>query len=70
MSVPFVRNGDVFAGYEFFLREMVSHLIVVVAGNVVVECPVVTGAMNEMTQIIGLAGSKSNNPACLAMFSP
>ncbi len=41
-----------------------------VAGNVVMKCPVITGAMNEVTEIIGFSGSESRDPAGLTMPSP
>ena len=41
-----------------------------VAGDVVLECPVFAGAMNEVAEIVGFSGSESRDPAGRAMFSP
>jgi len=70
MSAAFFRDGDVLPRLKFFLCEMVSRLIVVFAGNVVVECPVSAGAVNEVAKIIGLSGPKPRDPAGFAMLPP
>lgn len=70
MSAAFVRDGDVLSRNELFIREMIPRLIVVVAGDIVVECPVAAGAVNEMAEIIRLSRSKPRDPAGFAMLAP
>ena len=70
MSAAHFRDGDVLSRLKFFLCEMVSRLIVVFAGNVVVECPVSAGAVNEVAKIIGLSGPKPRDPGGFAMLPP
>lgn len=70
MCAPFVRDGDILPRLEFFVGEKVSRLVVVVAGDVVVECPVAAGTVNEMAEIIRLSGPKPRDPAGFAMLLP
>ena len=70
MSAAFVRDGDVLSRLKLFLCEMVSRLIVVVAGDVVVEGPLAAGAVDEMAEIIRFPGPKPRDPAGSAMLPP
>lgn len=70
MRAAFVRDGDVLSRNKLFIREMIPRLIVMVAGDIVVECPLAAGAVNEMAKIIRLSRSKPRDPAGFAMLPP
>lgn len=70
MGAAFVRDGDVLPRLKLFLCEMVSSLIVMVAGNVITKRPVAAGAMNEVAKIVGLSGSKPCDAAGFAVLPP
>jgi hypothetical protein len=70
MGAAFVRDGDILSLYKFFVRKMVSRLVIVVAENVIVESPLAAGAVNKMTEIVGLPRAKPGDPASFAMQPP
>lgn len=70
MDPAFVRDGDVLSRLKLFLCEMVSSLIVMVAGNIIAKRPVAAGAMNEVSKIVGFPGPKPCDAAGFAVLPP